>query len=213
MNNKSKFKTGQIVDIKAAGEIRTLTHRVKIDSVISDEEIVIEVPIVGGNALSMHSGSCYELTFYEDASMLTQHVEVVSRHLSGNVVCARLRLFGSIKKVNRRKYFRLSVLIDGESRGGRNPFSPMTTINLSAGGIRFVTFEKYIPDQYIQLRIVLGDESLDVVAKVISSALVQDSIRRYDVRAKFEQISEREEDIILKYLFEQQRVMKRKGLA
>ncbi len=89
----------------------------------------------------------------------------------------------------------------------------MTTTNLSAGGIRFVTLEKYKAGQYIQIRITLGEDTLDLLCQVIQCSNVRDSIRRFDVRAKFEKISTREEDLILGYLFEQQRVMKRKGLA
>ena len=207
---KQILKVGQSVEIKDFGAEKPPKYRVKIHEIISDEEVVIEVPIVGNNALAMRSGSFYDLIYYEDASMYTQKAEVVSRFLSGAVVCARLVFHGEPKKFNRRQYFRLPVLLEGQSRGGRNPFSPMTTTNLSAGGIRFVTLEKYSAEQYIQIRITLGETMLDLVCKVIRCSLVQDSIRRYDVRAKFEKISTREEDIILKYLFEQQRAMKRK---
>jgi len=207
------LKVGQSVEIKEFGVEKPPKYRVKIHEIVSDEEVVIEVPIVGNNALAMRSGTFYNLVYFEEASIYTQKVEVANRFLSGAVVCARLMFIGDPKKFNRRQYFRLPVLLDGFSRGGRNKFTPMTTTNLSAGGIRFVTLEKYSADQYIQIKISVGDSILDLVCKVVHCSLVQDSIRRYDVRAKFEQISSREEDLILKYLFEQQRAMKRKGLA
>lgn len=210
---KQILKVGQSVEIKKFGEEKSLKYKVKIHEIVSDKEVVIEVPIVGSNALAMRSGTFYDMIFFEEASMYVQKVGVVNRFLSGTIVCARLVFHGEPKKFNRRQYFRLPVLVDGHSRGGRNPFSPMTTTNLSAGGIRFVTLEKYSANQYIQIRITLGSAVLDLVCKVVHCSLVQDSIRRYDVRAKFEKISTREEDLILKFLFEQQRSMKQKGLA
>ncbi len=99
--------------------------------------------------------------------------------MSGAIVCARLVIQGEAKKHNRRKYFRLPVLVEGYSRGGRKPFSEMTTTNLSAGGIRFVTLEKYKAGQYIQIRITLGEDTLDLLCQVIQCSNVRDSIRRF----------------------------------
>lgn len=206
------LKVGQSIEIREYGLEKAPKYRAKIHD-IKKEILEIEIPVVGSGALSMRSGTLYEIIYYKEDSVFTQKVEVETRFMSGAIVCARLLLRGQAKKINRRKYFRLPVLVEGYSRGGRKPFSEMTTTNLSAGGIRFVTLEKYKAGQYIQIRITLGEDTLDLLCKVIQCNHVKDSIRRYDVRAKFEKISTREEDLILGYLFEQQRVMKRKGLA
>ncbi len=213
MTKNSGFKVGQIIEIRDKSDDEAPKHRIRIVTIESETEIVTEVPTIAGHPMSMHNGSEFELTYYSEASVFTQSIEVVTRFLSGQKVCVRLLLLGEAKRSNRRQYFRLPVLLDGFSRGGSNPFAPMTTTNLSAGGIRFVTLEKYKTGQFIQIKIKLKKDTLDIVGEVISCNFIQDSTRRHDVRVRFEQISTREEQIILKYLFEIQRDIKRKGLA
>jgi len=212
LNNKLGFKIGQICELKEMNNDEAVKHRVRIVSIESETEIVTEVPMENGHLLSMHNGTNFEMTYYAEASIFIQKTEVVTRFLSGSIVCVRLFLDGDVKRTNRRQYFRLPVLIEGFSRGGKEPYKPMTTTNLSAGGIRFVTLEKYNPGQYIQMKIPFKEDTLDLVGEVISCNLIQDSMRRHDVRVRFERISSREEGIILQYLFEKQRNIKRKGL-
>ena len=210
---KNRLKTGQIVELNNTEDIKSDKHKVRIEEVVSNEEIIIEVPIVGGNALTMHSGAEFEITYYKEASMFVQKVKVITRFMSGPVVCARLSLVGKSKRFNRRQYFRMPVLLDGFTKHGDDNYKSMTTTNLSAGGIRFVSLEKFQAGDKINIKFMIKEIELELEGTVISCGLMQDSIRRYDVRVKFEEVDSRSERIIMSYLFEQQRAIKRKGLA
>lgn len=213
MKLRNKLNTGQIVELSKMDDPEKVKHKVRIEEVVSNEEVIIEVPIVAGNALAMHNGSKYEITYYEEASMFVQKVTVITRLLSGAVVCARLSLEGKAKRFNRREYFRMPVLMDGFTKIGDEEFKSMTTTNLSAGGIRFVSFEKFKAGDPITVKINIKNVVLELVGTVVNCTLVLDSIRRHDVRVKFEDVQARDERVIMSYLFEQQRVIKRKGLA
>jgi len=213
LESKLKRIIGQLVDIKDTENENAIMHKVRVDSIASEGEISVEVPIVDGQVITMHSGALYDLTYYIDASVYIQRIQVISRFLSGPVVCVKLQSIGKPKRINRRQYFRMPVLIDAFVKVGDEPFHPMTATNLSAGGIRFISLEAYKTDQCLQVRITLEKEILDIEAEVISCHLMKDSIRRQDVRVKFKKITSRQERVILQYLFEQQRLIRRKGLA
>ena len=213
MKNILERIIGQLVDIKDTENENAIVHKVRVESITSEEDISVEIPIVDGQVIAMHSGSVYELTYYIDASVYIQRTQVISRFLSGPVVCVKLQCIGKPKRINRRQYFRMPVLLDAFVKVGDEPFQPMTATNLSAGGLRFISLEAYKADQCLQVRIVLNEDILDIEAEVISCQLMKDSIRRQDVRVKFKRVTNRQESVILQYLFEQQRLIRRKGLA
>ncbi len=115
------LRVGQSIEIREYGVDDAPKYRAKIHDV-KKEILEIEIPVVGSGALSMRSGTFYEIIYYKDDSVFVQKTEVQTRFMSGAIVCARLVIQGEAKKHNRRKYFRLPVLVEGYSRGGRKPF-------------------------------------------------------------------------------------------
>ena len=210
---ENRLKAGQTVELSTQDNPDKESYKVRVEEIVSNEEIIIEVPIIGGKALIMHNGSKFRLTYFEEASMFVQEVSVITRFLSGSVVSARLLLEGKAKRFNRRQYFRMPVLIDGFTQVEKDPFKPMTTTNLSAGGIRFVSLETFKAEDAVRVKINIKNTELILEGTVISCGMVKDSIRRHDVRVKFDSVNSREERVIMAYLFEQQRAIKKKGLA
>ena len=90
---KQLLKVGQSVEIKEFGAEKPPKYRVKIHEMVSEEEVVIEVPVVGNNALAMRSGTFYDLVYYEESSMYTQKVEVMNRFLLVFMVLIAILVF------------------------------------------------------------------------------------------------------------------------
>ncbi len=213
MGKNKIIEVGQFVEIMNVEDEGSKKHKTRVESVISDSEWGIVIPIVGGNPLSIHTGARFELSFSSEASLYIQMAEAVKRYMSGPVACVEFRKVGQMKRINRRQYFRMSVLLDGSVKRVDAEAVTMTTTNLSAGGVRFVCTDVFESGEKVEVGLVLKDKTLTLSGQVISCELVRDSIRRYDTRVKFFDVSRTYEQIILQYLFEQQRNIKRKGLA
>jgi c-di-GMP-binding flagellar brake protein YcgR len=213
LRKRKIIEAGSLIEIKSIDEDDAPKYRTRVENADTQGEVGVVVPISEGSPLMVHSGDRFELTYSTDASLYIQQAEVIRRYMSGPIACVLFSLIGKAKRINRRQYFRMPVLIEGKTRVEDEDDHPMTTINLSAGGVRFITVEQYKKGTKILVQFKLDDQMIELEAEVISTGLMRDSIRRYDTRAKFTNVTSTVERIILQFLFEQQRNIKRKGLA
>lgn len=213
MRKRKLIEAGSLIEIQNTDQEESPKYKTRVESLDKEGRVGIVVPISEGSPLPIHTGDQFELTYSTEASLYIQQAEVIRRYMSGPIACVLFRLIGKAKRINRRQYFRMPVLIDGKTRLEDEASHPMTTINLSAGGVRFITVEAYKKGTRIFVEMKLDDQMLELEAEVISTGLMRDSIRRYDIRAKFIDVNSTVERIILQFLFEQQRNIKRKGLA
>lgn len=86
-------------------------------------------------------------------------------------------------------------------------------IDLSGGGCRFNSDEQLKPGDRIRIRLELmtkkGLKKLDIFADTISSLKIIDRVGYYEHRAEFYNITEKDREDLIKYIFEQERRLRK----
>ncbi|HOX27690.1 MAG TPA: PilZ domain-containing protein [bacterium] len=124
-----------------------------------------------------------------------------------------------VHRVSSRSFYRLQVVRPLKFRLLRDPVTPISefkaasTLDLSGGGLMIQSNKKIERDQLVEVNIDLGAE---IVNAVCSVTITKTEIRGMDsvflTGLEFLGIEERERDKIVKFIFDSQRQLKKKGI-
>jgi c-di-GMP-binding flagellar brake protein YcgR len=104
----------------------------------------------------------------------------------------------------KREHFRISVVLPlhyrltGEPAGEPSP----AEVNISGGGIGFVTTRQFNPDDSLDLRLVLPDtQSIHAAAKVVRIAPIARDKSSHLVGARFTAIGDEDRERLISFIF------------
>lgn len=201
-----------------------------------DEEILrIAMPMYERKLIPVQEGRRYHLCFYTNRGMYLADCVIEGRYREDNIYFLMVRLTTPLKKNQRRQYYRMNwyyrlrfKVFDAEALEEYErekkipesleaiPFMDGTALDLSGGGVRFVTMEKLNKEDMLLLRIEFETEnglrSFDVPSQVIAAGSTRRDENLYEVRMCFTDIAERNREAIIKYIFNEER-KKRQGGA
>lgn len=188
---------------------------VVIDKPFKDGVLTVTAPMKHGRVIPIQRDTVVKIVFSvsggKSADAFSATCRVVDRIKSGKFNTMSLELSSSPKKVQRREYFRFSIvkkiqfIYDGQKY-------EMLTKNISATGARGIS-DKKVPDgELCIINLPIGDEILSLRSEVVFSSPSQDSRYKSDLRLRFVGISEKDKSKITHFIFKQQSDMVRKNL-
>lgn len=202
-----------------------------------DEEdiLYIAMPIHEGRLVPLGVGSQYELFFYAKRGIYACNSEIVNRYKSNNVYILVVKLLTDLKKHQRRQFFRLEtnmeiqykVFNEEDDKYFRlmgkmsdemleRPYYTGITLDISGGGIRYVSKDRLEPGNKILvfLKLSIDDEACkcEPIARVISSSLAKGKENVYENRIEFVQIKDSERELLIKYIFREERNIRKRQL-
>lgn len=199
-----------------------------------EEEILkVAMPILEGKLIPLQVGSRFHMNFYGNQGMYLADCVVENRFREGNVYVMVVRLTTDLKKNQRRQYYRMNWYyhlkfkiftveeMEQYNKSKKIPetiqereFLEGTTLDLSGGGVRFVTREEVSKNDMLFLQMAFqaeeGVRTFDIPAVVIASNSTRKDPGLYEVRVCFMDIPERNREFIIKYIFNEER-KKRQG--
>ena len=202
---------------------------------IAEEEILCAMPISEGKLVLFEVGMNLEVYFYSGKSIYFSDCTVVSRGKQGNIYTITIKPNSEPKKFQRREFFRLECRIEvaikllGEAeidyfeKNKKLPLDILAIedrgiiIDISGGGLRILSRTRYEKNSMLNVRfpILIGEEAkvMDLVGKVVRTLESPNSSDVYDIRVQFKNISKENLEHIVKYIFEQQRLMRKKEMG
>ena len=194
--------------------------------------ITCAMPIYEGHLIPLETGTEFESYFYTKKGIFKGRCKVTSRGKEGNIYICQLLLMTELKKFQRRQFFRLPCTLDVQITPLReiemlayiknhampetltNPTENGIVVDLSGGGMRIISNEKYEKGVFIALDFILNVQGvplkMQLLGQVIQSFKSETNELRYDQRVQFREISRDVQDEIIKYIFEEQRKLRRK---
>ena len=198
--------------IKENGETKEMLVSQIMD--INDETIICTMPSRQGKMIVLEVGTLIEAFFY-----------------TGNYIY-KLRPETALVKFQRREFYRLKCTIDAdiipltdEERKifdvtGKLPDNFVMPedkgiiVDISGGGLRLFSKKQYDADSIVNVSfpIQVGDRSryMKLMAKVVMSMRNQNSDSVYDSRLQFVNMQKEDTEDIVKYVFAQQRMIRKK---
>ncbi|MDN5293814.1 MAG: hypothetical protein PWQ91_1798 [Eubacteriales bacterium] len=186
---------------------------------ISDRVILLAAPIKKGRVLPVETGTPVEVCFARQNCFYC-FASVVSGMVREKVPLVVVQKPEKIERVQRRRFVRFEVrlpvkfyLLDNQY----NPLPPQLegfTVNISGGGILLATeAEVKIGDQ-LQLEIAFPDGTIiEAVGRVVRLQEVWEDRKAINYAGiEFILLSSRDQDTITRFIFQQQRLLRAKGL-
>ena len=192
-----------------------------------DEELVeIIMPSEKTKMIVLSMDALYDLYFYAGKGIYTCSARVIDRRNEGNVAIAVLRPESELVRHQRREYYRYSCILSMSTRMLKDyeevsyidsshydesiePSDKSTIVDISGGGIRFVSSAKYPTDHLVNCRFSLqfrGRVSrYDCVVRILSGDVVANNMFQTEYRGQFVHIDGGAREEIIRYIFEEER--------
>lgn len=207
------------------------TYFSKIYDIIEEDKLKIAMPTEGTRMIPLEPNVKYEICMYTSQGLYRCRAILTERYKEDNVHVAVMELYTGVQKFQRRQHYRLEcnielqyrVLTEEEKNLLLSSKTPETfqnalvnkgqirgiTLDISGGGIRFISQSPNMDGEHL---LVEFDVQVGNTKKHFSIVSVQIGTRKspknntiYEHRVQFENITQREREDLIKYIFEEER--------
>lgn len=204
----------------------------RIHDVISEDRMEIVMPMVKSKLILLPVDSEYDICLYTEQGLYQCFGRVVDRYKEGTVYIVLIELTSNLRKFQRREFYRFSCALEMNSREldedevksveneviDLSPSLPLTrsiVVDISGGGLRFVSNYAYRPETLIHccysLTIDGKYKEYNLVGKVLN---VQENLNKpglFEHRVQYIDINTEEREEIIRFIFEEERKSRSKG--
>ncbi|MBQ8982861.1 MAG: flagellar brake domain-containing protein [Lachnospiraceae bacterium] len=193
--------------------------------------IRISMPFYEGRMVPLEIGDQYMMNIYADKGIYGSRFTVISRMKDGNIFMADMEIQDTLKKIQRREYFRHNCRIPAQYHmiipEELDTFDPgnMTEtdwkkgilLDISGGGVRMVSeFHEDISCPIVlsfQIDVSGNIESLLLYGRLLASYQTANNRILFEQRVEFEHIDDKTREKIIKFIFDEERkkISKEKG--
>ncbi len=193
---------------------------------IDEEHIEMLMPMEKTKLVLLQQNVEYELHFITSKGLFQCLARVTRRYKQDQLYLLEMELISDIQKYQRREYYRYSCSMD---LGVRNlskeeqllwerkqnfkpeelPFSKAITVDISGGGIRFISAVAFEPGDGIICNYTLSRSGIkknySQIALVLACSKMEKNNTMYELRVKFAFINNMDREEIIRYIFEEER--------
>lgn len=221
------FTPGQKIELhsKANAEGKKKMYVSQVNQILSEDKIEILMPIVQSKIVLLPQNAKYTMIIYTDSGLFECMIKVVDRYKNGNLYVHAIQLESAIKKHQRREFYRCDCSIPVLTRKLEDIEKETltwneyirgkegTALDISGGGLRFVTEQDYEAGEYIvcALKLTLKKErkEVQVLGKVLRTGIAE-SLGKKEVRVEFQNITDDKREQIMTFISEEQRKTRKK---
>lgn len=177
----------------------------------TDEDVLkIHSPICRGALLRIRENSRVGVTVFVNDKVYRARGVAVGNYKIGNFNFADIQITSDIERIERRNYFRLSIKKDVRiMKKDTEEVVEARTLDISAGGTQLTSREDFYIGENILVEIDLNGDYLELDGEVVNVIRdISEPEHRYGI--KFEELGEKVEDRIMRYIFEVQLEERRK---
>jgi c-di-GMP-binding flagellar brake protein YcgR len=190
---------------------------------VYEKHIAISIPVLKGNYVNLLKGEDVEVIYYDERNVYGFESKVFGK-VNDGISMILIDKPKEIKKVQRRKFFRLDLSMDVEYKKIENnlslskinkiieenkDFKICTMVDLSGGGIRIRTKDDIEESQLYIIKIPIKSEVINVVCycvRVINDSLTNSNVCGFS----FYDIEDVTRDRIISHLFQLMRELRKK---
>lgn len=229
---------GEKVELQAVerailgASVNESVHVSKVYDILSDERIEICMPMEQTKLILLPVGGEYEICFYTKTGVYQSFARVIDRYKTNGVFILLFELTTNLRKHQRREYYRFNCILNMQSRELSEeekisyeeqngiilehnlPLRQSVIVDISGGGIRFVSNYKYEKDTIIFLIYTLiyqGEEKkYELTGKILSSKELENRKGQYEHRVQYININTGQREEIIRFIFEEERKSRHK---
>lgn len=196
----------------------------KINQIIGEEKLEILMPLEQSRIVLLPRNIVLNLVIYTSNGLYQCEVKATDRYKNGNVFLQALEVMSPLKRYQRREFYRYSCSVPVFCRSlteeeletlvwdSNVPCVEGTSFDIGGGGVRFRVDQPFETKEMVLCVLhieVKGDvRNIQTLAKVLSATKIKNS-DAYEIRVQFEQITHKDRELIIQYIFEDERRRRR----
>lgn len=204
----------------------TKSYMSQVQSLISEEKLEIVMPMEGTKIVLLPVDAVFDMYLTTSSGLYQCFIRIVDRYKSNNVYILAVELTSSLRKYQRREYYRFSCALEMRSRELSKdeiraldtdhefltpglPLKQNVIVDISGGGLRFLSNQIYEPGSliYINYRLLNRDKmkEYNLVGKVLAIKPSENRKGVYEHRVQYVNMRTDDREEIIKYIFEEER--------
>ena len=213
-----EFKIGNLLRLDIFDDKGLMIDRVfvsQVEEIIDGYEAIIAAPIVEGVIYAVRVGWVITVYLQEGNSFHRFSARVIERMQQDGRAVVRILRLSEIEIVQRRGYYRFKCSIPfqftpaaaGANSGEAEPVVGKT-IDISGSGLSFTSLEKLAAGDIIDCVLTINEKPLHLAGLIKRCNRVFDEYLErlvYNVGVYFQNIEEAKREIIIKYIFNEER--------
>ncbi len=227
------IRLGQRVEIQAVTRVKlneentiVKTYSSKVYDILSDEKLEILMPVEQSKLVLLSVDTEYKMFFYGERGLYECVARIVDRYKSNNVYILVMELTTNLRKYQRREFYRYTCALEMETRvlaeeeieAVENKeeyvvpgivFQKSILVDISGGGLRFVTSCKYEKENLILCKFSLwqknGVKEYEILGRILDVKKVEKRPGMYEHRIQYINIPKDVREEIIRYIFEEER--------
>ena len=229
-------KPGDKIDINFLHQNNGKTYKSGVFDYISDNEIELTMPTDAGKMVMFNIGFECQFYFYTEKGLFTCEAVITNRYKRDNFYLLSAKIKTGLKKFQRREFFRFDSIIDFSYYPISNEVAKMETTedlfeeivnpeyidkkkmartkDLSGGGMKFNTMEELEVGSKILVVIRLSNDRVDQLFYLVTEVIACDPVEKMQglwvARGKFDFKNIKDRDLIIRYVFEEDRMKRKK---
>lgn len=210
---------------------KKITYSSKIYDIIEEDKIKAAMPMQKGAILPLAVNTQYDLFIYTGSGLYKCSATLTERYREDNLYVMILEVYTGLQKYQRREHYRLGCNVDLKYRILTEKEADLMlklktppeyenmqqnlghikgiTLDISGGGMRFVSTYESKTEEYLlaEFSVPIAGKvcSYSILSKIISAREVPNKKHTYEYRVKFENISSKERELLIKFIFEEER--------
>lgn len=224
--NKVEIQAVERVKLANASEGRK-TYSSQVRDIMSDDQVEILMPFEKTKIVLLPVDAEFELYFYTQQGLFQCFAKVLDRYKDGNQFVLLMELTSNLRRFQRREYYRLSCALEMNSRllekeeedaFNKNdevvlvpglPLKRSVVVDISGGGLRFISNYKYEENSYIccKYNLIIDGVSKEytLISKVLMAKELENRPGVFEHRAQYVDIDTYEREEIIRFIFEEER--------
>lgn len=201
---------------------------------LDNDQAKIAMPIESSRVIPLNVGDKYLLCFYTEKGLYQCYGEIIDRNQENNVYILIVTFTSQLEKFQRRQYYRLEYITEVEYKvispeensqdnqitpsDQESEWYPAIITDISGGGARFNSIYLHEKNEKLIIKIALptskSNNVYELKSNVISSIPVANRSGFFENRVEFSEIELFEREAIIKFVFEEERKIRKreKGL-
>lgn len=211
------------------------TYKSQVFDIEAEDRIKVAMPMEQGRVILLPVDEEFNLCFYTPSGLYQCLGRVADRYKTDKIFVLVMDLTTDIRKYQRREYYRLNCVLDMKSTMINQKdvshlseqvhfidtditFDNGIMVDISGGGARFISRVKYPKDSHIlfSFKLFVNDklQEYKLIGKILLSNEIEGREGEYEHRIMFVNIMNDDRESIIKYIFEEERKIRRreKGL-
>lgn len=219
MQRNNFLEVGEKIEIIRKDNKKDKCYSSQILDAVNENTFIVSGPIYKRSLIFLHIDEVIDIVWTRKNKGKYKFNAIVEKRYLKKLYTIRIRKLGDIARLQQRKYYRFETnipvkktLLIGKEDDEKNTKEYCMTKNISGNGMKLMCNFKHSLGDKIHCYFSIYDQVILVIGEVVRIEKIDAYGFNYAIGIKFLNIEEQEKDAIVKYIFDQERRLRNKGL-